>query len=72
MAETDVHSRLFWPWLIMRSSHTCVLLQISLAQFTNLIVIHFIPYIGDPVLDLISQDSGLIVYNGGHSKGDKA
>lgn len=31
-----------------------------------LIGIHFIPYIGDPVLDMISQETGLILNNGGH------
>ena len=29
-------------------------------------VIDFIPYIGDPVLDMISPESGLNLNNGGH------
>ena len=39
---------------------------------SQLIVLILYHIFEDPVLDMISLETGLILYNGGHSKGDKA
>ena len=40
--------------------------SVSFGEDLHLMVISFIPYIEDSVLGLISQDSGLFLYSGGH------
>ena len=40
--------------------------------FVLIVLIYLYHIFGNPVLDLISHETGLIVYNRGHSKGDKA
>ena len=46
-----------------------VMFKSCIAALIVLILYHIF---GDPVLDMISHETGLILYNGGHSKGDKA